>query len=113
MFGSSRMEIISATLLLALPVAALFFWGRGILKSRKDDIVLGFSLLALVCLGSVVFSTRSAVFSGLGLVLFIFGVETLIVNAFAKDDCPLSRKERTGLGGLATLAIGALALAIV
>src|SRR6266498_2630376 len=43
------MEIVSVIAALALPLAAFFFWARGLIKSRRDDIVLGFSILVLIC----------------------------------------------------------------
>ncbi len=75
-----------------------FFWARGLIKSRRDDIILGFSLLIFLCGAGLVLSGSSAVFSSIGVVVMFFGVETLIVSAFAKQDCPISRKDRISLG---------------
>ncbi len=99
------MEIVSVIAALALPLAAFFFWARGLIKSRRDDIVLGFSILALICVVSFVLSGSSAVFSAIGILIFLFGVETLIVNAFAKQDYPIKKKEHISLN-VTTLVTG-------
>ena len=98
------MDIVSVIAALALPLAAFFFWARGLIKSRRDDIVLGFSILVLICVVSFVLSGSSAVFSGIGILIILFGVETLIVSAFAKQDCPINKKERISLGVAALVA---------
>ena len=97
---------------LLLPLAGCFFWGRGLVRSSKSDIIFGFSILALVFVMSVVFSHASAVFSGLGILLFVVGVETLVVSAFARPDCPISRKDRITLG-IAALIVGVLGSLVV
>jgi hypothetical protein len=106
------MEIVLIVVSLALPMAGFFFWARGVIKSKKSDIILGFSILALACVGAIVVSDTSAVLSGLGMLSIIFGIETLIVSAFAKPDCPISRKERITLG-IGALAVGAFFSMIV
>ena len=106
------MELTLSIMSLAVLLAALFFWGRGIVKSRKGDIILGFSILALICLASFVLAESSAVFSGVGLFAILFGVETLIVSAFARQDCPISRRDRISLG-VGTLVVGLFSSMIV
>ena len=98
------MEIASAIAAVALPLAAFFYWARGLIKSRRDDIILGFSILVFVCLASFVLSGSSGVLSGIGILIFLFGVETLIVSAFAKQDCPIKKKDRITLGVAALFA---------
>jgi hypothetical protein len=102
------MDLALTVVSVALVAAAFFFWGRGIIKSRKDDIVFGFCILIFICLFSMVIAHSSAIFAQLGILFILFGVHTLAVSAFAKGDCPLSKKERTGLA-IAALTIGAFA----
>jgi hypothetical protein len=106
------MEITFTIASIALPVAGLFFWGRGVLKSRKSDIILGFSVLALFCLAAVAGSGSSSIFSELGMVALAFGLETLVLSAFAKPDCPINRKERIAVG-VGAIVAGALSSMIL
>ena len=106
------MEIVFTIASLALPIAGLFFWGRGVLRSKKRDAILGFSVLALTCVSALAVSETSEVFTGLGILALVFGVETLIVSAFAKPDCPISRRDRIALG-IGALVLGALSSLIM
>ena len=88
---------------LLLPIIGYFFWGRGLVRSSKGDIVLGFCIFALMFVIAVVCSDTSAVFFGLGVLLFFFGVETLVIGTFTRPDCPISRKDRITLGVVAVV----------
>jgi len=106
------MEFTFTIAAIALMFAGLFFWGRGVLKSRKSDIILGFSILAIFCVASVIASRSSAIFSELGMVIVVFGVETLVLSAFAKPDCPINRMELISLG-IGAVILGAFSSMIV
>ena len=80
-------------------VAASFaFWGRGIIRGRKGDIVAGLAIFVFICVLLLAGSGTSAVFELVGLLLMLFGVVTLITGCFAKPDCPLPRPHRIALG---------------
>ena len=106
------MDILLTIAVFALPLSGFYFWGRGLIRSSKSDIVLGFSVLALSFVFAAVVSRSSALFSGVGVLALIFGTETLIVSAFTRLDCPISRKERIAVG-FGALIGGALLSLIV
>ena len=63
----------------ALLVASLFLWGRGIIKARKADLIIGFTLFVLLCGYFVV--CGMSLFDGLGhLVGFILFTQKLTIN---------------------------------
>ncbi len=106
------MEVLLTIAVLALPISGLYFWGRGVVRSNKSDMVLGFSVLSLTFVLAVAVSRSSAILAEVGMVALVFGIETLIVSAFAGPDCPISRKERTAVG-VGALIGGALFSLIV
>lgn len=106
------MQVVLSILALLVVLSYLFFWGRGLLRSQKDDMILGFSILSFICLVSIAFSDTSAVFSGIGILIFFFGLETLIVSPFVKQDCLINRKDRISLG-VVSLVVGLLASMII
>jgi hypothetical protein len=97
------MEIALSIAILALLVAGYFLWGRGLIKSKKSDLILGFSVLALWCFIAFGVADSSAVFSEVGMLVVIFGIETLVASYFAKPDCPLGKRERVALGTVALI----------
>jgi len=105
MMAERTLLLSTMIILVALLIAGLFFWGRGIMKSRKSDLLIGSYDIAGVFIASFALFGSSLVFSVVGILLFVFSVETLIVSLFAKQDCPIQKKERIGLG-IAALILG-------
>ena len=101
------METLLTIAVIAFPISGFYFWGRGVVRSSKSDIVLGFSVVALTFLLEVAVSRSSAILGGVSVLALIFGVETLVLSSFAKSDCAISRKERIALG-VGALVGGAL-----
>ncbi len=106
------MEALLTIAALVLPLSGFYFWGRGIVRASKSDVVVGFSLVALAFIVALVISGSSALFLGVGVLGLVFGVETLIVSRFAGPDCPINRKERIALG-VGALVGGALCARVV
>jgi len=106
------MQALLTIAALALPISGFFFWGRGVVRSSKSDIVLGFSVLALTFVVAVAVSGSSGFFPQIGLVALVFGVETLVVSAFARPDCPIGKKERTAVGVGALVSGAVLSLMV-
>ncbi len=92
---------------LALVGAAFFFWGRGMVRARRDDLVAGISVFAVACLMCFGAAGSSAVFGQVGGLVMLFGFVTLIMSSFAKPECPLTRDQRIQFG------IGAIVLGVL
>ena len=75
-----------------LMVLPLFFWGRGIVRGRKDDLRAGMVIFTVVCL---LFLATADFLEVLTIPLVSFSMVTLIAGCFAKPDCPLSPSRRS------------------
>ena len=106
------METFMSLTYLAATTAIYLFWGRGIIQSRKDDLILSVVLLVLISLGTLVFIGHSGVFSQIGFLHILFGLETLLVSIIAKPDCPITRGGRVRIGVYAII-IGLLSSTIL
>jgi len=83
--------------------ASVFFWGRGLSRASKGDLVAGCVTLAVIC-GIMFFTaTSSAVFSFIGLLVGGFGIASLVLSLFASPQCPLDRNSRVAIGAGAIL----------
>jgi hypothetical protein len=85
----------------------ILFWGRGIVRSHRGDLMLGFSLFVFACWIESVRERSTGVFSELGFAIMAFGTSTLVAAVFAKPGCPLDRNSRLGLG-CAAIMLGLL-----
>jgi hypothetical protein len=93
------MNLDPALGLLCLAVLlASFFWVRGIVRGRKDDLIAGLAIAAV--LGAILLGTSlsTGAFADIGAIAAWFGLVTLAASAFAKPSCPLNRGERAALG---------------
>jgi hypothetical protein len=90
----------------ALIGAALFLWGRGMIKARRDDLVAGFVVFVIACLICTVADGSSAALHQVGALMVLFGLVTLGLSSFAKRECPLTRGQRLRFG------IGAIILGL-
>ena len=100
-------ELGASIAFLALVGAAFLFWGRGMVRARRDDLVAGFAAFVVACLMCIVASGSSAVFGQVGGLVMLFGFVTLIMSSFAKPECPLTRGQRIRFG------IGAIVLGLM
>ena len=91
----------------ALILAAFFFWGRGMIRARKDDLVAGLVVLIIACWICMIADGSSGSFSQVGGISMLFGFVTLVLSSFAKPDCPLTRQQRI------TFGIGAITLGLL
>lgn len=84
-------------------IAAIFFWGRGLIRCRKGDLAAGVCVLAVVCMVLGATATSTAVFSLIGLLVIGFGLATMILSSFAPADCPIVKSNRLALGAGAVI----------
>lgn len=92
-----HLDPVLSFLCLAVLLAS-FFWARGIVRGRKDDLIAGFAILAVLCGLLLVLNQSSAVFGTIGGLNAVFGLVTLVASNFAKPGCPLNPNERGALG---------------
>ena len=106
------MEIAALIIFWLAFLTAIFFWGRGIIKAKKSDLIAGFTALAALCILNFVLSTSSAVFGLIGTLIIVFGVVTLLLSRSAKPNCPVSKQNLTLLGVVAIIVGFCLSLII-
>jgi hypothetical protein len=94
---NEKILIGASWLAVAMP---FFFWVRGIVRGSKGDLAAGVVLLVVISLGAMMVVGHSGVFSGIGGLLLLFGLATLIAGSFAKPDCPIKRKDRIAVAML-------------
>ena len=106
-------------LLTVLMVAAPgFFWARGMIRGNGGDMAAGEGLLVAIsfvalCCGDLLITAGRSCRPGrgpsggpiVGVIFFLFGVVTLVVNLFAPRKCLLTRSERITIG-IVTILIG-------
>lgn len=86
---------------------ASFVWARGIVRGRKDDLLAGLAIAAVLSGTLLATSLSTGVFADIGAIAAWFGLVTLAASSFAKPDCPLNRGERAALGvGFMILGLG-------
>ena len=81
-----------------IELVAIYFWGRGIERSSKGDMVAGFLILIMNCAILLYTSGTSAVINGLGLLLGAFGLFTLADISHATKTCPVRRSCLVAIG---------------
>ena len=94
-------EFADELAVILLPVVPLFFWVRGMLKGRRGDLLAGFCIFAATSVILLVLPQGS--FARAALPPIVLGAATLALNRFAHPDCPLTRRERMGLGWAAVI----------
>ena len=97
------MEIAAFIIFWLAFLTAIFFWGRGIIKAKKSDLIAGFTALAALCILNFALSTSSAVFGLIGTPVIVFGVVTLLLSRSVKPNCPVSKQNLTLLGVVAII----------
>ena len=94
---------------------SLFFWGLGLVKGKRNNLVVG---LAVFGMSSILFVFTSAASSGmvnteaLGYGAALFGAETVLVGFFSSASCPLKAGSRVAIG-LTFVILGSLLLLIL
>ena len=89
---------------IGVAIMALFFWGRGMIRPNRSDMIAGFLAFVVTC--ALVFAVNEN-FAMVGLFVIAFGGATLVLSRFAHPKCSLSKSERAGLGTLA-ICVGVL-----
>ncbi len=84
-------------------IASFFFWGRGLVRSSKGDLVAGIILFALICGISFVAAGSSAVFGLIGMLMILFGVFNLVLSTLAKPDSLLKKATLRMVGVVAII----------
>lgn len=93
------MNATPAVAILCLAVLlASFVWARGIVRGRKDDLLAGLAIAAVLSGILLATSLSTGVFADIGAIAAWFGLVTLAASSFAKPNCPLNRGERAALG---------------
>ena len=79
-------------------VASMFFWGRGMRKGKKSDLLAGPAILLVLCAVLFLLVGNSGVFELIGPIVAIFGICTLALSPFAGPNCPLVKRDRLAIG---------------
>ncbi len=95
------METALVVVLLMAFIAAVFFWRRGMIRPSQSDLTVGFLVIVATCAGLAIAHFSLSL---IGLVIFGFGVATLVLNRWAKASCSLSRIGRISFGSLAVIS---------
>ncbi len=98
--GNKYLEVASYLLLTLVLAAAIFFWGRGIRRNRRSDLIAGPAILAVLCVILLALIRSSAAFGLIGELVIIFGIATLLLSVMARPDGIFKRRDviATGMG---------------
>lgn len=100
-----------ATMLL-LPLVAVFFWVRGLLRARTGDLVAGLAILMVTCLLLTHLTGSSSVFSQMGCILIFFGAVTYGTSFVVKDN-PRFKRQDVVLAAVVFAVLGFVGLIII
>jgi len=89
-------EFADELAVILLPVVPLFFWVRGMIKGRRGDLLAAFCIFAATSV--ILLVSLKGSFAHAALPPIVLGVATLALSRSAHPDCPLTRRERIGLG---------------
>ncbi|HET6429075.1 MAG TPA: hypothetical protein VFJ30_11720 [Phycisphaerae bacterium] len=92
------LEVAAYVLLTLVLAAAIFFWGRGIRRSRRSDLVAGPAILAVLCAILLAINSSSAVFGMIGELVLVFGFATILLSAMAGRGSLLARRDVLAIG---------------
>jgi thiol:disulfide interchange protein len=106
------MELDVNRLIAAPFLISLFFWGRGLLKGNRDDILLGLVLLVLSSFLAIVVVGHSGVISFIGGFLFLFGIVSLLMRKGAVENRLMSTSGALQIG-IVFVILGILASLII
>ena len=112
LIGNGFLEVTACVLLTLVLAAAIFFWGRGILRSRRSDLIAGPSILAALCLALLALSRSSGVFGIVGGLVAVFGLATLLLGAMVRPGNALRRRDILAIGAGAMILGFSLCLII-
>ncbi len=90
-------------------IFSFYFWGRGIWKSNKYDMILGFILLLVASFFSVSLIPHSGSFSFIGPFWIIYGFISIIFkNKLDESKIQFMTQERAKLYGILIIFLGLL-----
>lgn len=78
--------------------AAIFFWGRGIRRSRRSDLIAGPSILALLCLTLRIMAGGSGVLGTIGVLVMVFGLATVLLSGMVRPGSTIKRGDVAAIG---------------
>ncbi|HOF17359.1 MAG TPA: hypothetical protein PK082_00485 [Phycisphaerae bacterium] len=108
--GNQYLETAAFVMLAVVLGAAIFFWGRGIRRGRKGDLLAGPAILLALCIVLMALSGSSGVFATLGTLILVFGVATVLLSAMARPGGMFLRRNVIAIGVGAILAGACLML---
>ena len=103
--GNKYLEVTAYVVLTVALGAAIFFWGRGIRRSRKSDLIVGPAILVALCLTLLAIAGSSGVFGLIGALVAVFGLATLLLSAMARPGSTLKRRDVLAIG-MGTIILG-------
>jgi len=90
---------VAARVLLTLVLAAaIFFWGRGIRRQRRDDLMAGPGILIALCVTLLAIVRSTGVFGIVGGSVMVFGIATMVLSAMADPNGMLKRRDVLAIG---------------
>lgn len=94
---------VGILMLLALG-AAIFFWGRGIRRVKKSDLIAGPVILLAMSILLIAVCGGSSVFSIIGGMIALFGIATLLLSIKAPQNGALRKRDIQAIGMGAIIA---------
>lgn len=107
LIGNGFLEVTACVLLTLVLAAAIFFWGRGIRRSRRSDLIAGPAILVALCLTLRAVSMGSGAFGMMGALVMVFGLATLLLSAVVRPGSAIKRRDVLAIGA------GAIVLGLV
>ena len=95
-----------------LPLVAVFFWARGLLRVSTTDLVAGLAILIVTWLVLICRTGSSAVFTQMGYILIFFGAATYGTSFAVKDNQRFKRQEVV-LAAAVFIVLGFVGLIII
>ena len=105
-------ETASFVLLILALGAAIFFWGRGIRRSRLSDLIAGPAILVALCCLLSATNRSSGVFGLIGELVIVFGIATLFLSALVRPDGKFSRRDVIAIG-VGAIIVGFFSMLII
>ncbi len=81
--------------------AAVFFWGRGIRKVRRGDLIAGPAILIALCIVLIIMTNGRALYDIAADLVIVFGVATLAMTPLARPGSKFPRWNVIAVGAIA------------
>lgn len=85
--------------------AAIFFWGRGLRKGCKRDLIAGPGVIVALCVTLLALNDTTFVFEKLGGILAVFGLAVAVSSAWVREGGVLAKRDVLSIG-IATIVLG-------